>query len=59
MAEIELVVTELLPDIGEAWLPDAQGGTYFSELRLHIRDPQRAWDGHTGDLPVPTTRGDQ
>jgi hypothetical protein len=32
--------TELLPGPEHAWLTDASGQRYFSELRLQIRDPQ-------------------
>lgn len=34
-----LTVTELLPGPADAWLTDAQGRRYSSELRLQIRDP--------------------
>ncbi len=34
-----LTVTELLPGPDDAWLPDADGNRYGSELRLQIRDP--------------------
>lgn len=39
-------VTEPLPGPEHAWLPDAAGRRYHSELRLQIRDPQPA-----GELP--------
>jgi hypothetical protein len=37
---VGLTVTELLPDPSQAWLPDARGRRYFSELRLQLRDPE-------------------
>ncbi|MEV4658608.1 thioesterase domain-containing protein [Micromonospora sp. NPDC049301] len=33
-----LVVSEMLPTANDAWVPDAAGRRYFSELRLHIVD---------------------
>ncbi|MFC4017172.1 thioesterase domain-containing protein [Micromonospora sp. GCM10011542] len=33
-----LVVSEMLPTPDDAWVPDAAGRRYFSELRLHIVD---------------------
>ncbi|WP_410812634.1 thioesterase domain-containing protein [Micromonospora sp. 067-2] len=33
-----LVVSEMLPTPQDAWVPDAAGRRYFSELRLHIVD---------------------
>ncbi|MCO1596916.1 lantibiotic dehydratase [Micromonospora sp. RHAY321] len=33
-----LVVSEMLPTAQDAWVPDAAGQRYFSELRLHIVD---------------------
>jgi hypothetical protein len=38
----EIVLTEMLPGPDQAWLPDAQGRHYFSELRMHVRDPMPA-----------------
>jgi Lantibiotic dehydratase, N terminus len=38
----EVVLTELLPGPGQAWLPGPGGHRYFSELRVHLRDPQPA-----------------
>jgi hypothetical protein len=35
----EVVMTELLPGPDQAWLPGPGGQRYFSELRLHMRDP--------------------
>jgi hypothetical protein len=46
-----LTVTEMLPGEPEAWLTDAQGQRYVSELRLHIRDgepPAHAGGGKRG-----------
>jgi hypothetical protein len=37
--EVGLTVTELLPGAQDAWLVDAAGRRYTSELRLQIRDP--------------------
>ncbi|MEV1329756.1 thioesterase domain-containing protein [Micromonospora costi] len=37
-----LVVSEMLPTPDDAWVPDAQGKRYFSELRLHIVDAEEA-----------------
>jgi lantibiotic biosynthesis dehydratase-like protein len=39
---VRLTVSEMLPDTGEAWLPDALGRRYFSELRMQVRDPEPA-----------------
>ncbi|MGH4030339.1 lantibiotic dehydratase [Actinomycetota bacterium Odt1-20B] len=38
-ADAELVVSEALPGPGHAWVHDAQGRRYVSELRLHVVDP--------------------
>lgn len=35
-----IVVTEMLPTPDQAWVPDAAGRLYFSELRLQIVDPE-------------------
>ena len=37
--DVPVVVTELLPDAEQAWLSDARGRRYVSELRLQVRDP--------------------
>lgn len=37
--DVAVVVSELLPDTGDAWLTDAAGRGYVSELRLQITDP--------------------
>ncbi len=37
--DVPVVVTEPLPEPGQAWLPDALGRRYVSELRLQVRDP--------------------
>jgi len=37
-----VTVTELLPTPEQAWVPDAAGRRYFSELRLQLRDPHPA-----------------
>jgi len=36
---VAVTVSEMLPTPDEAWLPDADGNRYFSELRLQIHDP--------------------
>ncbi len=38
--EVALDVTEMLPTAEDAWLTDAAGRRYASELRLHLRDPR-------------------
>ena len=38
--DVPVTLTELLPAPDQAWVPDAEGRRYFSELRLHIRDPR-------------------
>jgi hypothetical protein len=40
--DVEIVFTEMLPDAEDAWVPDASGQRYFSELRLQLRDPMPA-----------------
>jgi hypothetical protein len=40
--EVSVVITELLPGPEHAWLPDARGRRYSSELRLHLRGPRAA-----------------
>lgn len=37
--EVRMVVGEMLPTPDQAWLPDAEGRRYFTELRLHMVDP--------------------
>lgn len=37
--DTEVVMTELLPGPDQAWLPGPGGERYFSELRIHMRDP--------------------
>ncbi|MEE3922681.1 hypothetical protein V2I01_42875 [Micromonospora sp. BRA006-A] len=36
--DVAVTVSELLPALGQAWLPDRAGRRYVSELRLHISD---------------------
>ncbi|MBO4206787.1 thioesterase domain-containing protein [Micromonospora echinofusca] len=36
--DVSLVLSEMLPTPDAAWVPDAAGRRYFSELRLHIFD---------------------
>jgi hypothetical protein len=43
--EVPVTVTEMLPTCGQAWVPDAAGRRYLSELRLHVTDPQPARPG--------------
>jgi hypothetical protein len=38
--EVKLTISELLPVPEDAWVPDAAGRRYFSELRLQLRDPR-------------------
>lgn len=38
-ANTGIVITEMLPGVEQAWLPDAGGRRYFSELRIQLRDP--------------------
>lgn len=38
--QTSVVVTEMLPLPQQAWVPDAQGRTYLSELRIQIVDPE-------------------
>lgn len=37
--DVRLTVSELLPRVEDAWVPDAEGRRYFSELRLQVLDP--------------------
>lgn len=39
--DVPVVFTELLPDLHESWLPDAEGRRYSCELRLQLCDPER------------------
>ncbi|WP_240809718.1 lantibiotic dehydratase [Actinomadura sp. WMMA1423] len=39
--DVPVVFTELLPDLDESWLPDAEGRRYGCELRLQLCDPER------------------
>jgi surfactin synthase thioesterase subunit len=43
--DVPVTLTELLPAPDQAWVPDAEGRRYFSELRLHIRDPRTHHQG--------------
>ena len=50
--DVPVTFTELLPTPEQAWVPDGRGGRYFSELRLHIRDPRPpARASHQGGTP--------
>jgi surfactin synthase thioesterase subunit len=47
--DVPVTLTELLPTPGQAWVPDAHGRRYYSELRLHVRDPRTpARSSHQG-----------
>jgi len=39
LARHPLTLSEMLPDIGQTWLSDAEGAKYTSELRLVLVDP--------------------
>ncbi|GAB3489883.1 lantibiotic dehydratase [Amycolatopsis cihanbeyliensis] len=39
---VPVTITELLPTPEQAWVTDAEGRGYYSELRLHVRDPRTA-----------------
>jgi hypothetical protein len=45
--DTEIVFTELLPGPEDAWVPDASGQRYFSELRIQLRDPMTAGRGQS------------
>ncbi|MET7751667.1 thioesterase domain-containing protein [Micromonospora sp. NPDC005367] len=45
--EAALTVSEMLPTPDDAWVPDAQGRRYLSELRLQITDPM-SYRGENG-----------
>jgi len=47
--DVELVITEMLPDTKDAWVPDAAGRRYLSELRLTLCDPVPATVSWTDD----------
>ncbi len=46
--DVPVTLTEMLPTCGQAWVPDAAGRRYFSELRLHVCDPQQPRCGPGG-----------
>jgi hypothetical protein len=47
--EAAVTISEMLPTPPQAWVPDAEGHRYVSELRLLVVDPQRAgWPGGAG-----------
>jgi hypothetical protein len=52
---VPVTVTEMLPTPDQAWLPDAAGRRYLSELRLHARDPRpaRTLRASPGTSPAP------
>ncbi|WP_412538006.1 lantibiotic dehydratase [Longispora sp. K20-0274] len=39
---VSVTVSEMLPAVAQAWVPDAAGRTYFSELRIQLTDPEEA-----------------
>jgi hypothetical protein len=43
--EVPIVITEMLPTPDEAWVPDADGNRYSSELRIHVCDPEPSRTG--------------
>lgn len=43
--DVPVIVTELLPTPDQAWVPDAAGRRYFSELRLQVTDACSAAGG--------------
>jgi hypothetical protein len=49
---VPLTMTEALPDTGQAWVPDAAGQRYVSEVRLQFTDPRpvRTPQVRNGDL---------
>ncbi|HEV7652808.1 MAG TPA: thioesterase domain-containing protein [Actinophytocola sp.] len=50
--DVAVTFTELLPTPEQAWVPDGRGRRYFSELRLHVRDPRPpARASHQGGTP--------
>jgi Lantibiotic dehydratase, N terminus len=57
--EVRLSVTEMLPLPRHAWVPDAEGRRYLSELRLQVRDPVPSAGMEYGrdDQVVPLGRG--
>jgi hypothetical protein len=40
--DVAVTVTEMLPDLGHAWVPGPGGERYFGELRLQVTDPRPA-----------------
>ncbi|MFL6128577.1 MAG: lantibiotic dehydratase, partial [Mycobacteriales bacterium] len=43
--DVPVTVTEMLPAVEQAWLPDAGGRRYSWELRLQVVDPRRSAAG--------------
>ncbi len=43
--EVELTITEMVPTPDQAWVPDAAGQRYFSELRIQVTDPRHSATG--------------
>ena len=42
--DVGIVFTEMLPTPDQAWVPDASGQRYYSELRIQLVDPLPARD---------------
>ena len=42
--DVPVVVSEMLPDAGQAWVSDAAGRRYFSELRIQVTDAEAVDD---------------
>jgi hypothetical protein len=42
---VPIVITEMLPTPEEAWVPDADGNLYSSELRIQVCDPEPSLTG--------------
>ncbi len=45
LGSASVVVSEMLPAPEHAWVTDAEGAHYLSELRFHLVDPRRTEDG--------------
>jgi hypothetical protein len=44
--EVAVTFSEMLPEPDQAWVPDAAGNGYFSELRVQFRDPMAPGADH-------------
>ncbi|WP_412538155.1 lantibiotic dehydratase [Longispora sp. K20-0274] len=45
--DVRVTITEMLPTPDEAWVPDADGNRYFSEIRVQVCDPVPASTGRS------------